>query len=121
MHYLSVKKADYHLAHHDDVYQFWVSKFPNLSQATTGEEFIDNAVVIKDHHVNYEVLETFSDNILLEFSLIIGTIHIAFALLRYSLRNWAGFRLGDLHGRGLHVFPFYSQSDLDHSFSGNRR
>lgn len=91
MHYLSVKKADYHLAHHDDVYQFWVSKFPNLSQATTGEEFIDNAVVIKDHHVNYEVLETFSDNILLEFSLIIGTIHIAFALLRYSLRNWAAF------------------------------
>ena len=31
--YLVVKKADYHIAHKDDVYQFWISKFPNLSNA----------------------------------------------------------------------------------------
>jgi V/A-type H+/Na+-transporting ATPase subunit I len=88
--YLAVKKADYHLAQHDDVYRFWVSKFENLAQVTSGQEFIDTAVVKKGHHMSYEVLDAFSDSILLEFSLMIGVIHISLSLLRYLWRHWAG-------------------------------
>lgn len=90
MQYLSVKKADYHLAQHDDVYQFWVSKYSNLAQVTSGQEFIDTAVVQKGHHLSYEALDAFSDSILLEFSLMIGVIHISLSLLRYLWRHWAG-------------------------------
>jgi V/A-type H+-transporting ATPase subunit I len=90
MQYLAVKKADYHLAHRDDVYQFWVSKFSNLSQATTGREFIDNAVTVDGHHVSYEALGAFNNSILLEFSLLIGVIHISLGQLRYLSRRWSG-------------------------------
>jgi V/A-type H+-transporting ATPase subunit I len=90
MQYLSVKKADYHLAHQDDVYQFWVSKFSGLAHVTSGQEFLDMAVVKKANHLNYEVLNAFSDSILLEFSLLIGVIHISLSLLRYLWRHWAG-------------------------------
>jgi V/A-type H+/Na+-transporting ATPase subunit I len=90
MQYLSVKKADYHLAQRDDVYQFWVSKFSNLAHVTSGQEFIDTTVVKKGHHLRYAALDVFSDNILLEFSLIIGVIHISLSLLRYLWRHWAG-------------------------------
>ncbi len=87
MQYLAVKKADYHIAHHDDVYQFWVSKYSGLSQVQTGQEFIDAAVNPKGQ---YEVLDSFTDSILLEFSLLIGVIHISLGLLRYLWRNWSG-------------------------------
>jgi V/A-type H+-transporting ATPase subunit I len=90
MQYLAVKKADYHIAHHDDVYQFWVSKYSGLSQVQTGQEFIDTAALAKDHHIEYEALDAFTDSILLEFSLLIGVIHISLSLLRYLLRNWSG-------------------------------
>jgi V/A-type H+-transporting ATPase subunit I len=81
MQYLAVKKADYHIAHHDDVYQFWISKHGELAQATTGRAFIDQVP---------DVLDNFTDSILLEFSLLIGVIHISLGLLRYLRRNWAG-------------------------------
>jgi V/A-type H+-transporting ATPase subunit I len=87
LEYLAVKKADYHIAQHDDVYQFWVSKYSSLSQAQTGQEFIDTAVSPKG---KYEVLDAFTDSILLEFSLLIGVIHISLGLLRYLWRNWSG-------------------------------
>lgn len=88
--YLAIKKADYHLVQKDDVYQFWTTKFPNLAQAKSGEEFLEKGVTVKDHHTKYEILDAFSDSILLEFSLIIGVIHIALSLLRYLGRHWAG-------------------------------
>lgn len=88
--YLAIKKADYHLAHHDDVYQFWVAKFSDLVNVKSGSEFLDTAIIKKDHHITYEALDAFSDSILLEFSLIIGVFHIALSLLRYLLRHWAG-------------------------------
>jgi V/A-type H+-transporting ATPase subunit I len=90
MQYLSVKKADYHLAHHDDVYQFWVSKFSDLAHVTSGREFLETAVVKKGDHISYEALNAFSDSIFLEFSLLIGVIHISLSLLRYLWRHWAG-------------------------------
>ncbi|MGC1878781.1 MAG: V-type ATP synthase subunit I [Rhabdochlamydiaceae bacterium] len=90
MQYLVVKKADYHLAHRDDVYQFWVSKYSDLSNVSSGREFLDTAVVKKGEHLKYEALDAFSDTILLELSLMIGVIHISLSLLRYLRRHWAG-------------------------------
>jgi len=89
MQYFAIKKADYHLAHHDDVYQFWVSKYPGLTQVSSGQEFLDTAVKSKDHHIEYEAMDAFTDSILLEFSLLIGVIHISLSLMRYLLRNWS--------------------------------
>ncbi len=86
---VAVKKASYHLAHQDDVYQFWIKEFPNLSQAATGKEFLQGGIIEKDHHLNYPIIDAFNDAILLEFSLMIGVIHIALGLLRYALRNWS--------------------------------
>lgn len=84
--YLAVKKADYHIAHKDDVYQFWVSKYPNLSTEKSGAEFLEQV----DHKGKHVIDDAFIDNILLEFSLMIGVIHIAISLLRYLFRHWAG-------------------------------
>lgn len=90
MEHLAVAKADYHLAHKDDVYHYWVDKYPKLTTATSGQEFLDLAVTQKGHNQIFEALDTFTNNILLEFSLIIGIIHISLSLLRYLWRHWAG-------------------------------
>ena len=39
--------------------------------------------------MTYKALDAFSDSILLEFSLLIGMIHISLSLLRYFWRHWA--------------------------------
>jgi V/A-type H+-transporting ATPase subunit I len=87
---LAEKKAEYHLHMGDDVYQFWASKFPEVSSATNGYEFIHAAVEKKDGIIRYDALDTFTDYILLEFSLLIGVIHLSFSFLRYLPRHWAG-------------------------------
>lgn len=87
---LAAQKADYHLHMHDDVYQIFAAKFPDVATATNGHEFISAAVVKKDGIVRYEALDVFSDSILLEFSLLIGVIHLTFSFLRYLPRHWAG-------------------------------
>lgn len=89
MQYLAIQKADYHIAHKDDVYQYWVKKFPDLSTVSSGEKFLELGAVQKEHHTVYPILDAFTDNILLELSLIIGVVHIALSLLRYAWRNWA--------------------------------
>lgn len=88
--YLAEKKAEYHLKMKDDVYEEWVHRFPGVAQATTGVDFLDGAEIQRAHRVFYPILDDFSDHILLEFSLLVGVIHIMFSLLRYFFRNWAG-------------------------------
>ncbi len=90
MQYLAVQKADYHIAQKDDVYQFWVKKFPDLTTVSSGQEFIDSGVAKVGKHTTYEILDAFTNNILLEFSLIMGIIHISLSFLRYLWRHWAG-------------------------------
>lgn len=83
------KKADYHVAVKDDVYRHWVATFPELSSVTTGKEFIEKAVVPKAHHLEYPIRKEFANNIFLEFSLVMGMIHITLSLLRYLTRHIA--------------------------------
>lgn len=88
--HLAIKKADYHLAVKDDVYEDWITRFPQIAQAKSGEEVLDGAVVQKKNKEVYPILDEFSNSILLEFSLLIGVIHITLSFLRYLFRNWAG-------------------------------
>lgn len=90
VHYLAEKKADYHLHVQDDVYQEWVKEYPQLSSVKTGKEFLQGGSFAKGKSTSYEMLGEFSDNILLEFSLLIGVIHISLSFLRYMRRNLAG-------------------------------
>lgn len=88
--YLAEQKAEYHFEAKDDVYEGWIAKFPALSSAKTGEEMIEAAVVEEKGAPSYVMFNLFCDSILLEFSLLIGVVHVAFSFLRYLFRNWSG-------------------------------
>lgn len=104
---LSEKKADYHLAHNDEVHQSWIKKHPPLAKASTGEQLVEGAVVKKEGGtITYEMLDEYSRNFLLEFSLIIGIIHISISFLRYLRRNWAGIGWIAYMVGGYLFFPF---------------
>lgn len=85
MAYLVEKKADYHIAQKDDVYEELVLRFPATASLTTGQELIDYTE--KDI---FPIFEEFWNNILMEFSFLIGIIHITLSFCRYLRRNWAG-------------------------------
>lgn len=87
---LVVKKADYHLKQNDDVQQDLDRKFPQLLSATSGKEVIEKAIEYKDGKVTYVASDNFSRNILLDFSILLGIVHISCSLMRYFFRNWAG-------------------------------
>ena len=76
--YLVEKKVDYHLAVKDDVYDEYLKNNPEAPGAKNGKDFVESGAVPQ-----------FNDNILLEFSLLIGMIHVALGLMRYFMRNWA--------------------------------
>lgn len=99
LHYLASRKAEYHIAQKDDVYQAWVEKFAHLKEATTGKEFIKGAVVYKNEKMSYAMLDEFTGNILLEFTILVGVIHLTLSFLRYIKRNltglgWIAFMIG---------------------------
>jgi V/A-type H+-transporting ATPase subunit I len=87
--YLAQKKAEYHIEQKDDVHQEWVKKFPQVADIKEGKLFLQIAAEKKDLSTTYQALDKFADNILLEFSLLIGVIHLSLSLLRYFFRNWA--------------------------------
>lgn len=107
IHYLVKKKAAYHLSHKDDVYEGWLHKYPSLEKATNAQEFLQIGVTKNLEGADkYEIAEEFQDNILMEFSLFLGVIHLSLAFLRYLKKNWAGigwivFMIG-----GYLFFPF---------------
>lgn len=103
--YLADKKASYHLSVKDDVYTEWVDKMPQLRQAENGNDFLKMAHTEKNGRLDYEMMGEFSSNILLEFSLFIGLIHICLSLLRYARQQlwnigWVLFSIG-----GYFYFP----------------
>ncbi len=96
---LAEKKADYHLAKKDDVYREWIKEYPNVSSLKTGREVLEQAVKQEKRGPVYALLDAFSDNILLEISVLIGLIHVSLSLLRYAMRNianigWVIFAVG---------------------------
>lgn len=89
-HYLIERKADYHLKKQDDVYKFWLKKFPQISKATSGKEILEIATEKKKNVTVYPIVDEFFSNIMLEFILALGIVHISLGLLRYVRKNIAG-------------------------------
>ncbi len=82
-------KADYHVEQKDAVYEEWQSKYPDVVSVKSGKELIEITTAKPPGKRTSPVITEFSDNILLEFSLVVGIVHISLALLRYLRRNWA--------------------------------
>lgn len=87
IHWLVKEKTAYHMVSKDKTYQFWINKFPELTQADGPEQFIEKAVSLTNGKPTYELLNKFSDAILLELSLLVGVIHLIISMLRYIGRN----------------------------------
>lgn len=87
VNYLSQKKAEYHLLKKDDTYQEWVKKYPAISSAKNGMDFL---MIAKNKAGKFEAFQEFSRNILMELSIMIGALHICFAFLRNLAKNLAG-------------------------------
>ena len=89
MQHLVVKKAEYHLKNQDAVYKEWITSLPKLAKAKNAEEFVAMGIKHTSIGESHVVYEAFADNILLDFSLMLGIFHITISLLRYSGRNYA--------------------------------
>jgi V/A-type H+-transporting ATPase subunit I len=88
LHYLATRKAEYHMEKKDDVYEEYVKEYPAVATATDGHDFFLKASHESEGHMKYEALTDFYDSLLLEISLLVGTIHICLSFLRYMRRNW---------------------------------
>lgn len=87
VNYLSQKKAEFHLEKKDETYKEWVKKYPALSSAKNGMDFL---MIAKDKKNNFEAAQEFGRNILMELSIMIGALHIIFAFARNLKKNMAG-------------------------------
>ncbi len=90
LHAMATKKAAYHMAQKDDVYEQYVKLDPAAATATDGHDFLVKASHEVDGKVHYDALADFYDDLLLEFSLFVGLVHIALSFIRNLRRNWTG-------------------------------
>lgn len=90
IHYLAMRKAEYHVEQKDDVYETYVHEFPAVASAQDGHDFLLKASKEEGGSVKYEALSDFYDSILMEFSLLMGILHLSLSFIRYLNRNWAG-------------------------------
>lgn len=110
LQYLSERKADYHLSKKDDVYKEWQTEYPKISDAKDGKEFLLLAQKVGENKkVSYEALDTFSKNILLELSLLVGIIHIIIAFCRNLKKDFAGIGWSIFMIGGYLYFPSFLQ------------
>ncbi|NDE62956.1 MAG: hypothetical protein EB053_01210 [Chlamydiae bacterium] len=77
----------------------WLKEYPQLAQEKTPEAFLKQGIKVVNGKVQYEIQEDLFLSILLEFSLIIGTLHIIISLLRGARTNmgsigWVLFTVG---------------------------
>jgi V/A-type H+-transporting ATPase subunit I len=118
LYYLVDKKADYHLAAQDDVYKSWLAKFPQISSATTGPEMLQMAATVQNGKTSYPIVEEFSGNIIFEFIIIIGIVHLSLGFIRYMGRNYSGIGWIAFMVGGYLFFPTMLQSITIPEFMG---
>ena len=118
IHYLAQKKADYHMAMQDDVYEGYLKDFPKAVSAQDGHDFFVKTEYIKEGRTKYKALEDFYLNILLELSLVIGILHLSTSFLRQIVRNPAGFGWICFMLGGYFYFPIYLEATTIANFVG---
>lgn len=107
------KKADYHFAAQDEVYQKWAERFPAVASASTGEEMLRFGVAERDGRLSYTVMDSFADGIMLELALLVGVIHVILSMLRSLGASWAGIGwIAFLIGGYLYVPEYLNATSL---------
>lgn len=119
--WLAEKKAEYHFDLEDNVYQEWIAQFPAL-QGLKDPKQIFLAASSADPitgDISYEMLGSFTNDILLEFALFIGVIHICLSFIRNLNRNLAGLGwIIFIAGCYLYFPTFLSATSLIHYVFG---
>ncbi|MGB7978041.1 MAG: hypothetical protein WCF19_02645 [Chlamydiales bacterium] len=118
IHYLAVKKAEYHLEEKDDVYEEYVKQTPDVATATDGHDFLVKAHKLIEGKPTYIAQEEFYDNILLELALFIGVVHIGLSFGRYLFRNWTGVGWILFMAGGYLYFPSFLEATSFINFMG---
>ncbi len=80
------QKAEYFLTKKPASNDTLVKEYPELKDVSTPEALL--TTVKRDG--KYEIYNEFTDNVLIELAIFLGTIHIILSFLRYLDRNWAG-------------------------------
>lgn len=91
INWLVEKRAAYHFEKRDAIYEEWTKKFPETAKATTPQEFLKAAAVKDEKKISYPMINQFTDSLMMELALLIGTIHVMLSLMRYLPRNWPAF------------------------------
>lgn len=91
IHYVTLAKVRYHWSTQDDTYREFVKKIPELGtlKPDQAQEILEKGVTRNVDGVSYVVANVFADQILREFSLLLGAVHLTISLLRYGRRNWS--------------------------------
>lgn len=85
-------KTAYHFSHDDEIAQEWIKKYPELNGLKDPKTILSKAVsrCEESNRTCYEMMNKFSDNILMELALFVGALHIIVSFVRYLDRNIAG-------------------------------
>lgn len=107
LQWLVEKKAAYHMAQKDEVYNHIIQKFPKMTDAKTPIEFIRGSEEVVHGQKTYEVIDNFSRDILFELALFVGVCHLILSFGRYLDRNLSGIGwIAFLVGAYLY-FPYF--------------
>lgn len=90
MDYLVRHKTEYVMSMKDNVYMEFVHRFPKLSTATDAEDFLEKAMTIQDGKEKFVAMDEFTDNIMIELSIVVGILHLSFSFARSLRRHWSG-------------------------------
>lgn len=90
LYHLSLHKIKYHHELEDATYEEWVKTYPDIRGETLPEAILRKGTVVKQEAVQYELMNSLYDGMLLEIALLVGVIHLTFSFLRNLRRNWAG-------------------------------
>lgn len=84
------QKAEYLLTHKPQAYTDLMQEYPQLKDANTPKELLMGVISQQEGTGKYVIYNNFTNNVLIELAIFVGTIHIILSFIRYLDRNWAG-------------------------------
>jgi len=99
------QKARYFLEKKPPSYTDLIKDYPQLKEAKTPEALLMTVTRKQEGAGKYLIYSNFTDNVMLELSIFLGTIHIMSGFLRYLGRNWAGIGWVVFMGGAYLYFP----------------
>lgn len=90
IHWMVEQKAEYFLTNKPQTYTDLIHEYPQLKSATTPMEFLMGVTRHQEGMSPYVIYGDFTNNVLIELAIFIGTIHIMLSFLRYLDKHWAG-------------------------------